>query len=67
MLEPITCKMLRWQSSTPLTKVSPLQHLERRVEELLSEGWVCRSVRFERSEAVLYMMPEEDSDGLEDG
>ena len=61
MQEPLTYKMLRWQSSTPLTNVSPLQELERRVQELLSKGWVCRLARFESSEAVLYMIPETDS------
>jgi hypothetical protein len=61
MHEPLTYKMLRWQSSTPLTNVSPLQELERRVQELLSEGWVCRLAHFESSEAVLYMMPQTES------
>jgi len=35
--------------------------LERRVQELLSEGWVCRLAHFESSEAVLYMMPQTES------
>lgn len=67
MHQPLTYKMLRWQSSKPLANVSPLQQLECRVEQLLLEGWVCRMAHLERSEAVLYMMPETDTDRAEDG